>query len=874
MKFFTNKGVIQKTILAIVIVILTTFCVPSTVQADIGGKLMSPIVNFVVGIFDGIQRILIDAMIGESPNFMKDIVEGISLDNILNMDWENLGKINYPTSANSGVSITTDEFIDSTFFGLNIVQVPVIRYTPEEIFSNKVPALEVNFIKPSNSSTDDKNIANKLRPTIASWYVALRSIAVVGLLSVLVYLGIRMLLTSVAADRAKYKQMLLDWLVAICLVLIMHYIMSFVLTMIETVSAMISSEGNTTFTVHATNVDVLVGTVQVDFGANLMSYVRFMVQAGDLQIKVGFLMLYIMLVIYSIRFTWVYLKRVVNMAFLTLIAPMVALTYPIDKVSDGKAQAFNMWLKEFIYNALIQPIHLLLYRVLLGTSIELAADNPIYAIVALGFIIAAEKLVKQMFGFGKASGGTVGSLAGAAGVTAIAGKALQSFAKKGPNQQGKVRTKDIPERQGRDAQSNKPFEAFKGKDANNVIGGGSDTPPLPSPDEGTPPPGGDAPSPGGDAPSPEGENGLPRPEEMEQLDKELEGYTNEEIMMDPELRAKQERYQDLYDQENAKQQEEVQQQQINQQEYDNPFARPEDAPKELNIWDMMKQDTGNYFQRSGERLNAARDAWNNLKTPEGKRQLKNRIGSEINKRAIGAWKTLPTVGYKAARGTLKMASRGVLAAAMGTVGLAIGATTGDGEKALSMAFGAGAVGAVTGGNLFEATAGKKMRDKSILDTYEAGKYGNIIDARNARADKAYFQSEKFDNFYEKYYKGKKDASTGKDYTKKDVQKFVQDYRKAGITDHTDIRRARALEDKYVKETKGLSRKDARAQVQNIVQSYEPMGIDKKAYSDANMRAAEINRIAGMLGGDPKSANNQQVAKQLFQGFVDWRNSAV
>ncbi len=859
MKFFTNKGVIQKTILAIVIVILTTFCVPSTVQADIGGKLMSPIVNFVAAIFDGIQRILETAILGESSNFMKEIKSS-----------------DYPSSANSKVSITTDVFIDATFFGLNRVNIPVIRYTPEEMFSNRIPALDVNFIKPSIEGMDEKNIAKKLRPTIASWYVALRSIAIVGLLSVLVYLGIRMLLTSIAADRAKYKQMIVDWLVAMCLVLVIHYIMSFALTMTETVTAMLSSGENGTFTVHATKIDGLgTSTYAIDFGANLMSYVRFMVQAGDLQIKVGFLMLYIMLVIYSVRFTWIYLKRVVNMAFLTLIAPMVALTYPIDKVSDGKAQAFNMWIKEFTYNALIQPIHLLLYKVLLGTSIELAADNPIYAIVALGFIIAAEKLVKQMFGFGKASGGTVGSLAGAAGVTAVAGRALQNFGKKGQGgQQGKVRTKDIPERQGRDAQSNKPFEAFKGKDANNVIGGGSDTPPLPSPDEGTPPPGGDAPSPGGDAPSPGGENGLPRPEEMEQLDKELEGYTNEEIMMDPELRAKQERYQDLYDQENAKQQEEVQQQQINQQEYDNPFARPEDAPKELNIWDMMKQDTGNYFQRSGERLNAARDAWNNLKTPEGKRQLKNRIGSEINKRAIGAWKTLPTVGYKAARGTLKMASRGVLAAAMGTVGLAIGATTGDGEKALSMAFGAGAVGAVTGGNLFEATAGKKMRDKSILDTYEAGKYGNIIDARNARADKAYFQSEKFDNFYEKYYKGKKDASTGKDYTKKDVQKFVQDYRKAGITDHTDIRRARALEDKYVKETKGLSRKDARAQVQNIVQSYEPMGIDKKAYSDANMRAAEINRIAGMLGGDPKSANNQQVAKQLFQGFVDWRNSAV
>ena len=71
----------------------------------------------------------------------------------------------------------------------------------------------------------------------------------------------------------------------------------------------------------------------------------------------------------------------------------------------------------------------------------------------------------------------------------------------------------------------------------------------------------------------------------------------------------------------------------------------------------------------------------------------------------------------------------------------------------------------------------------------------------------------------------------------------------------------------------MSQDDVRAQVQNIVQSYKDMDIDKKAYSDEKMRNAEIRRIAGMLG-DPKSANNKQMAKQIFQGYVDWRNSAV
>ena len=71
--------------------------------------------------------------------------------------------------------------------------------------------------------------------------------------------------------------------------------------------------------------------------------------------------MYLIIVGYTVTFTIVYLKRLLTMAFLTLIAPAVALTYPIDKMNDGQTQAFNSWLKEYIFNALIQPFHLIIY---------------------------------------------------------------------------------------------------------------------------------------------------------------------------------------------------------------------------------------------------------------------------------------------------------------------------------------------------------------------------------------------------------------------------------------------------------------------------------------------------------------------------------
>ena len=83
------------------------------------------------------------------------------------------------------------------------------------------------------SQADSKEIvstAGELQSTVATWYLAFRNIALVALLSVLVYIGIRIMLCSVASDKAKYKQMLVDWTVAICLVFLMHYIMSFSVT--------------------------------------------------------------------------------------------------------------------------------------------------------------------------------------------------------------------------------------------------------------------------------------------------------------------------------------------------------------------------------------------------------------------------------------------------------------------------------------------------------------------------------------------------------------------------------------------------------------------------------------------------------------------
>ena len=236
-----------------------------------------------------------------------------------------------------------------------------------------------------------ESTAKKLQNTIATWYKALRRIALVGLLSVLVYIGIRMVMCSASQEKSKYKKMMVDWLAALCLLFTLHYIMSITLTITQEISNVFETGES----------DVLLN--------KLRSEVRRGSSWGEVLAKT---IMYVVLVIYTVTFTFRYIKRVIYMAFYTLIAPLITLTYPLDKIKDGQAQAFNMWIKEYVFTALIQVVHLVIYSVLVGSAIELVDNYELYAIIVIMFIKQAEDTIKKMFGFDKSE--TVGTLGAAA----------------------------------------------------------------------------------------------------------------------------------------------------------------------------------------------------------------------------------------------------------------------------------------------------------------------------------------------------------------------------------------------------------------------------------------------------------------------------
>ena len=469
-RLFQKKSILQKIAIVLLITLLCYWIVPTYSLGysfeELGGDLLKVLMQLLVGLGDivtgglnhfmlGTDRMISSVMLSRDSQTVTNTQGALFAETTANPDVI-LG-LNKDANGETDEKENEERLVGGIAWDNDDWQIPNILYSPEAIFSNRVAALDVNFLNPNDYTAvqDNSQSANKasessatfLRETIASWYAGFRNIAIVALLTVLVFLGIKMVLGSVE-EKAKYKESLRDWVVALCLVFFIHFIMSGILMITQKVTDLFSQAAGDIIVqvtddrdeaqtakdqydaaiANGTDPKELqnTSTSGIKFSENLMGLVRLRVQSANAGVAGAYFIMYFVLIGYTVMFTFTYFRRFLYMAFLTMIAPLVAITYPIDKLGDSNAQAFTMWFREYIMNAMMQPLHLVLYTALVSSATNLVVQNPIYALVAIGFLIPAEKFVKSMFGFNKAS--TPGTLGGFAAAAVTAGS-LKSLAK-------------------------------------------------------------------------------------------------------------------------------------------------------------------------------------------------------------------------------------------------------------------------------------------------------------------------------------------------------------------------------------------------------------------------------------------------------------
>lgn len=250
-----------------------------------------------------------------------------------------------------------------------------------------VEIISIDFF---DSNGDSKgNTKALIQQNIATWYVAIRNIAITILVIVAMYIAIRMLLATTSEKKAQYKEILIYWVQSLALIFVLHYIMIGIIAINDALVKSLYKAGEEVITGKNNN-------IMETLFSNAFSAIKITTSLANT-------FAYMVLCFVTIMFFISYLKRMMTIAFLITIAPLVTITYSIDKIGDGKSQALNAWLKEFSYTILIQPFHCITYLALGSIGTQLLERNDNFGDIFIGlyflsFILQSENIVRGIFG--------------------------------------------------------------------------------------------------------------------------------------------------------------------------------------------------------------------------------------------------------------------------------------------------------------------------------------------------------------------------------------------------------------------------------------------------------------------------------------------
>lgn len=311
-----------------------------------------------------------------------------------------------------------------------------------------------------------ESISIQLRKVVRQLYVTIRDISLIFIVIVTIVLIIKMLMGINPQERRRIGEGLFNCIKGLALIVVMHFIMAIAVSINNQLAASVALSGFDTSNVYSTKEEAeaalasggaqgeKIGGVEFTitekadekpiyeyfkderpnkvaissgggkykttfYATNFTEVARYSMQKAyevddegergtTAWERMGWCVVYVLFVIVTVIFVWMYGKRVVYMAILTVLAPIVGLMYPINRADGGRAQSLNYWLREYMGTLFMQPFHLLIYSVLIDSAMNISLKNPIYTLIALLGMIIAEKFVRELIGIRDTGIGNLG----------------------------------------------------------------------------------------------------------------------------------------------------------------------------------------------------------------------------------------------------------------------------------------------------------------------------------------------------------------------------------------------------------------------------------------------------------------------------------
>lgn len=259
----------------------------------------------------------------------------------------------------------------------------------DDIVYNRVPLFDANVFsdKPGGQKIDTTSPLYFLRSIVANWFVLGMNLSLAVMIIIIIYTGIRMALTTIAEKKAEYKEMLFNFVKAIAKMFLLAAIMALVMNICQYLTNL--------FAEHGPDIDSSIG------GRNL--YVTMVTRAlgsFSFKAKLPAAILFFGLTLTFFKFCYRYIKRLLNIYLLIIIAPVLVAKDAYEGASGKQGRTFSAWLQEFTLNVALQPAHALIYSALVFVALDNATNDVmsfLVAVLIMNFMISADKIFFKIF---------------------------------------------------------------------------------------------------------------------------------------------------------------------------------------------------------------------------------------------------------------------------------------------------------------------------------------------------------------------------------------------------------------------------------------------------------------------------------------------
>ena len=235
-------------------------------------------------------------------------------------------------------------------------------------------------LNPDIEPTGISNAMDSLKDLVVTWFQILRYFSIALIIILLIFTGLRLAVSDMAEDRARYKKVLKAWFVGLLFIGTLPYIISIINTIYELLmdifwNARVSLEeaGYSSFE-SGLFLECLNGTAETGGLTSAAYFIEFAA-----------------FIIMDYIFAGKYLMRLFRIFMLVVLSPVYGILHIFDVIKGGDGH-IGEWLTKYSINIFIQPLHALLYLTFMFAASNIVISAPLLAILFLWMLFRAEKI--------------------------------------------------------------------------------------------------------------------------------------------------------------------------------------------------------------------------------------------------------------------------------------------------------------------------------------------------------------------------------------------------------------------------------------------------------------------------------------------------